>query len=200
VSPGPSTPPIRIRPLPEFHGAVLFEEEAVREMCRFACRGYETRQKRETFGFMYGTLTRDQRLVARRAVYYRGGRKTRSGVVFKDWATIVRIGLRRQELARRLRLRFLGNFHSHVEIAGEVFRGLSDEDRASFGWDPMSVLEAIVFVWPGTARRPARLSGSIVGFEPATGYNYRVRVYAKRLGRVFQARTRVLPSRTVIVF
>lgn len=192
--------PLRIDPLPDFRGPVLFEEETAREMCRLACEGFEAKLKRETYGFLYGTFTRERRLVVRRAVYYRGGKKTRSGVVFKDWPTIIRISRRRHELAGSLRLRFLGSFHSHVEIAGEVFRGLSDEDRDSFRFDPMSVIEAIVFIWPGKGQRPSHLSSSIVGFEPGTGYNYRIRVYAKRRDRVCQARGRVIPSGIVIVF
>jgi hypothetical protein len=178
----------------------LFEEDAVRELCRLACRGYETRLKRETFGFLYGTLGEDRRIVVRHARYYRGGRKTRTGVVFKDWATIRRIIDRRRELARAMRLRFLGSFHSHVEIAGEVFRGLSDEDRESFAFDRMSVLETVVFIWPGESRPHERSPRTIVGFEPATGYNYRIRVYAKRRQAIALVTARVVPSGVVIVF
>ncbi len=172
----------------------------MRELCRLARRGYETPLKRETFGFVYGTLTQERRIIVRRVCYYRGGTKTRTGVVFKDWPTIRRVIIRRRELARSMRLRFLGNFHSHVEIAGEVFRGLSGDDRDSFVFDRMAVIEVIVFIWPGDGRIAGRSSRTIVGFEPATGYNYRIRVYAKRRGSLFHVTARVLPSGVVIVF
>ena len=83
---------------------MLFEEEAVREMCRLARKGYDTPLKRETYGHLFGTFTRDRRLVVRRACYYRGGVKTRTGVVFKDWPTI-----RRRELAGSMRLEYSPN-------------------------------------------------------------------------------------------
>jgi len=41
--------------------------------------------------------------------------------MFKDWARTARLARRRHELARRMRLRFAGSSHSHVEIAGSVF-------------------------------------------------------------------------------
>jgi hypothetical protein len=191
---------LRFPPIPEFRGPVLFEEDAVRELCRLACRGYEAPGKRETFGFLYGTLTDEQRIIVRRACYYRGGTKTRTGIVFKNWPAILRVVQRRRELARKMRLRFLGNFHSHIEIGGEVFRGLSCEDRESFGFDRMSVLEVVVFLWPGDGRVAERSAQTIVGLEPATGYNYRIRVYAKRRHGICQATAKVIPSGVVIVF
>jgi hypothetical protein len=188
------------RYLVSFRGPVLIEEEAVRELCRLAREGYDTPLKKETYGFLFGALTRARRLVVRRSCYYRGGTKTRSGVVFKNWSTVRRIAGRRIELARAMRMRFLGSFHSHVEIAGEVFRGLSDEDRDSFARDPMASLEVIVFVWEGQNHRLERSPRDIVAYEPATKYNYRVRCYARRESRVRQASLRVLPSGVTIVF
>ncbi len=190
----------KIHPLIYFRTPILFEEEAVRELCRLARRGYEIKFKRETFGFLFGTLSKRKRIVVRRSFYYRGGEKRRTGVVFKNWSAIRRIIYRRKELARRLRMRFLGNFHSHVEIAGEVFKGLSLEDRESFFFDPMAIIETIVFLWSGPFKPNRSTSGTIVGFEPRTGYNYRIRVYAKRRNGIRQVRAKVIPSDVVIVF
>lgn len=189
-----------LEPILDFRSPVLFEEAAVRELCCLARKGYRTRFKRETFGFLFGRLTHDHKLIVTRAIYYRGGKKTRTGVVFKDWPTIRRGAKRRRELARQLRLRFLGNFHSHVEIAGWVFKGLSRDDRNSFREDIMSAIEVIVFVWPGRSRTMRSVKGTIVGHEPRTGLNYRIRVYAKRRNGIRQVRARVIPSEVVIVF
>lgn len=183
-----------------FRGPVLIGEDAVRELCRLARNGYDTPMKRETYGFLYGTLTRQGRLIIRRSCYYRGGTKTRTGVVFKDWAAVRRVARRRTELARKMRLRFIGSFHSHVEIAGAVFRGISDEDRESFQNDPMATLELIVFVWKGSSRGIARSDRDIVGFEPATGYRYRIRCYARCSDRIRQVRLRVIPSGITIIY
>jgi len=183
-----------------FRGPVLFDEAAVRELCRLAREGYEASFKKETYGFLFGSLDRNQRLTIRRSCFYRGGTKTRTGVTFKDWPTIARLARRRHELARRMRLRFAGSFHSHVEIAGSVFSGLSDPDRESFLGDPMSTLEVIVFVRQGSARRVARSSRDIVTFEPATGYHYRVRCYARRDGGIRQQTLKVISSGVVVVY
>jgi len=189
-----------IHPLIEFRAPVLFEEFAVRELCGLARKGYETRFKRETFGFLFGTLTTDRRVIIRRACYYRGGEKSRTGIIFKDWATIKRAIRRRRELTSRFRMRFLGNFHSHVEIAGEVFKGLSQEDRESFIHDRMAFIETIVFIWSGPSKPNRSTSGTIVGFEPRTGYNYRIRVYAKRKNGIRQVRAKVIPTGVVVIY
>ena len=186
-------------PVFSFRGPIVFEESVVRELCRLARRGYETRHKSETFGFLYGTLGRNGRLAIRRAVYYRGGRKSRTGISFDDWSGVLRVLTRRQDLARRLRMRFLGGFHSHVEISGKVFQGLSESDRRSLRRDWMAELEAVTFVWAGNGRKPKRSTTSVVGFEPATGYNYRIRVYAKRCSGIRVARVRVKNTRGLLL-
>jgi hypothetical protein len=183
-----------------FHSPILFEEAAVRELCRLAREGYEASFKKETYGFLFGSLDRSRQLTVRRSCFYRGGTKTRTGVTFKDWPTIARLGRRRRELTRKMRLRFVGSFHSHVEIAGNVFRGLSESDRGSFRDDPMSTVEVIVFVWKGTARRVVRSPRDIVTFEPATGYDYRIRCYAKRAGCIRQVSLKVISSGVVVVY
>jgi hypothetical protein len=175
-------------PVFSFQGPIVVEEPVVRELCRLARRGYESRHKSETFGFLYGTLGKTGRLAIRRAVYYRGGRKSRTGISFDDWSSVLRVLTRRRRLARRLRMRFLGGFHSHVEIAGKVFQGLSDSDRRSLKRDWMAELEAVTFVWAGNGRRPKLSPTSVVGHEPGTGYNYRIRVYAKRCSDIRVAR------------
>ncbi|MGB9742139.1 MAG: hypothetical protein ACP5JB_02340 [candidate division WOR-3 bacterium] len=189
-----------IVPILNFRAPVIFEETAVRELCCLARKGYEARFKRETFGFLFGTLTRNRQVIIRRACYYRGGEKSRTGITFKDWATISRALRRRRELSTRFRLRFLGNFHSHVEIAGEVFRGLSPEDRESFLHDRMALIETIVFIWSGPFKPNRSTSGTIVGFEPRTSYNYRIRVYAKRRNGIYQIRAKVIPTGVVVIY
>ncbi len=184
----------------KFRTPILFEEKAVQELCCLARRGYEAKFKKETFGFLFGTLSDDNRIIVRHACYYRGGEKRRTGVIFKNWATISRLIRRRKELARSLRLRFLGNFHSHVEIAGEVFKGLSPEDRESFLYDPMAIIETVVFIWAGPFKPNRSTSGTIVRFEPRTNYNYRIRVYAKRRNGIRLVRAKVIPSDVVVSY
>ena len=181
-------------------GPVLFKEDAVRELCRLARKGYEASFKKETYGFLFGSLDRSRRLTVRRSCFYRGGTKTRTGVTFKDWPTLNRLARRRRELAREMRLRFAGSFHSHVEIAGDVFRGLSEADRESFRADPMATLEVVVFIWKGSNRRAERSPRDIVAFEPASRYNYRIRCHTKRASGIRQVTLKVVSSDIVVVF
>jgi hypothetical protein len=167
-------------PVLAFRPPVVIEPRVVQDLCHHARRGYEASYKRETFGFLYGTLKRDRRLVVREAVHYRGGNKSRTGVWFGDWPSVLRVLNRREQLARDLGMRFLGGFHSHVEIAGTVFRGLSESDHRSFRRDFLAALEAVVFVWAG-GRPVLRPPGnSIAVYERDTDYSYRIRLYAKR--------------------
>lgn len=183
-----------------FRGPILFEETAVRELCRLAREGYEASFKKETYGMLFGRLDRSHRFTVRRPCFYRGGSKTRTGVTFKDWPTIVRLARRRHELAHKMRLRYAGSFHSHVEIAGNVFKGMSDADRESFRDDRMATLEVIVFVWKGNNRRAERSPRDIIAYEPGSRYNYRIRCYAKRASGIRQVTLKVVSADIVVVF
>jgi hypothetical protein len=99
-----------------------------------------------------------------------------------------------------MRLRFAGSFHSHVEIAGNVFKGMSDPDRESFRDDRMATLEVIVFVWKGNNRRAERSPRDIVAYEPGSRYNYRIRCYAKRASGIRQVGLKVVSADIVVVF
>ncbi len=166
------------QPALTFRPPVVVTANALAQLCLHAKRGYEAKWKRETYGFLYGRLCADRRLVIRKAVYYRGGSKSRTGVSFCDRPSVLRLLQRRRELAQRFRLRFLGGFHSHVEIAGTIFCGFSATDRDSFRRDTEAALEAVVTVWAGG--RPRRTVNSLSVYEPATGYSYRLRLYGKR--------------------
>ncbi|HDR00026.1 MAG TPA: hypothetical protein ENN51_07080 [candidate division WOR-3 bacterium] len=190
---------------PVFGPPVLFNEEAVRELCRLARQGYETRNKRETFGFLYGNIVNEtgpagraplRRLVVRHARYYRGGTKTRYRVTL-DEREMLR---RRRGLARELHQRFLGSFHSHVEVAGFVSRGISADDRASFRADREALVETLVSVWAGRRKTLRPTPKTIVAWEPETGYHYRIRAYVRQNGGVRRIRVRVIRSGVVIVY
>ncbi len=188
------------RCLLRFRSPVLFDEHVIREICRLARNGFCKKMKSETLGFLFGRFGSDRRLRVHVARYYRGGRKSRTGVLFKDWFTVRRAHRRRLAIARALGMRYLGNFHSHVEIAGEVFRGLSDDDKESFRRDPYAFLEVVVFVWRGRPRYEPTSTGTVVAFEPNRCLNYRIRVYAKRRSGIRQVPARALPQTLAIIF
>ena len=148
--------------------------EALLVMCYYAKAGYETWGKQEQLGLLFGRVQGGTALV-RHAVLYRARKRARTGVEF-DIPSGVR---RRKELARRLRLRYLGMFHTHVEIAGEVGIGLSSDDIENFLDDEGSALEVLVAVRAVDRRPPGKSSKVLTGFEEETSYAYTVRAYGK---------------------
>ena len=188
-----------LEPILPFREPVVIEPSVLRMVCERACHGYEARHKRESFGFVFGTLARTGRLLVRRAVPYRGGTRTRTGVSFDNWDSVLRVLRRREQLARELGMRFLGGFHSHVEIAGKVFHGFSASDRRSLRRDPHAALEVVTSVWAG-GKLPARASDRAVSlFQEETGYSYRVRVYAKRRPGIRQVKVRVKDRPSLLI-
>jgi len=169
-----------------FRGPIYLTDSVVQEICLRAKIGYEKKMKAETFGFLFGTIDKNKRLVVKKAVYYRGGKKSRSGVVFKHWSQVWHALNRRTELADRFRLRFLGNFHSHVEIGGEVFRGLSADDKESFRLDRNAIIEVVVSIWQSENKEVQPIARGLAGYDPRTGYQYRIKAYTKRGNRIYQ--------------
>lgn len=172
--------------MPLFRSPVYFTDSVVQEICLRAKLGYERKMKAETFGFLFGSIDKEKRMIVKKAIYYRGGKKSRTGVVFQQWSQIWHVIKRRKELANRLRLRFLGNFHSHVEIGGEVFRGLSDDDKESFRHDRSAIIEVVVSVWAGDRNQIPPAIRGLAGYNPKTGYQYRIKAYTKKRHRVYQ--------------
>ena len=154
---------------------------AVLEICAQAKRGYETVQKQEEYGFLFGALPADGHLHIKTAVPYRGGIRSRT-MVDLDGATTKR---RWRQLQRQLRSTFFGSYHTHVEIAGGVSARLSEIDVQQFRSDSDARIELLAVVWASNHRGlPPPLSKTLAGFDPASGYQYRLKAYVKSDGRV----------------
>jgi len=159
----------------------------LQDICEWTRRSYDMRYKPEQVGFVFGTVGLGGRVMVKRAVLYRGGRRTMYGVTY-DLAGMLRS---RQNASRRFRLRALGLFHSHVEIAGRAEYGLSDEDRESFAEDEEAVVEAVVAVREAD-RAPKRTSKKVLfGFDREEGYAYNIRVYGKTRSGIRLLRVKV---------
>jgi len=161
-----------------FKPPVLLYKPAIDELCVSAVNGYEVPYKEEAFGFLFGRLSSEERLVVLRSVAYGGGTRTRTGVDFTpgQWAHAIR---RRRELAATLRLSFAGCFHSHV---GERYKrswGLSPDDRDRILDDEDVAIELLVSVCEGRKGVLSPLSKSISWAIPNTPYQGIIRVYAK---------------------
>lgn len=185
--------------MPLFKSPINLIDSVVQEICQRAKLGYEKKMKAETFGFLFGSIDQNKRMVVKKAIYYRGGKKSRTGVIFEDWSQIWHIIKRRKVLANRLRLRFLGHFHSHVEIGGEVFRGLSKEDKESFLLDRYTCIEVVVSVWSSGRNQIQPIRRGLAGYDPNTGYQYRIKAYMKKRKRVYQISIKYERPRRVII-
>jgi len=185
--------------MPLFNSPINLIDSVVQEICLRAKQGYERKMKSETFGFLFGSINKDKKMVVKKAIYYRGGKKSRTGVVFQHWSQIWHIIKRRKEWANRLRLRFLGHFHSHVEIGGEVFRGLSQEDKESFLLDRYACVEIVVSVWSSERNQVHPTRRGLAGYDPNTGYQYRIKAYRKQRKRVHQISIKYERPKRVII-
>ncbi len=185
--------------MPLFKSPIYLIDSVVQEICQRAKLGYEKKMKAETFGFLFGSIDKDKNMVVKKAIYYRGGKKSRTGVVFQHWSQIWHIIKRRKELAKQLHLRFLGHFHSHVEIGGEVFRGLSKEDKESFLLDRYACIEVVVSVWTSERNQIQPIHRGLAGYDPTSGYQYRIKGYMKRRKRVYQISIKYERPKKVII-
>jgi proteasome lid subunit RPN8/RPN11 len=157
---------------------VLLSVRATETILEAACSGYEARGKEERLGLLFGRVRHGVAEVAHAEVY-RGGTRTRTSAVVEP----AKLRRRANELRSRLRMRFLGIFHSHPEVAGSFSTAPSAEDRQPLFEDPPALVELIVGVWAttnGSRRRPSERY--LVGIDEERGYAWRFAAY-RRKGR-----------------
>lgn len=102
---------------------VLFSRRAVLELARHASRGYGELYKREVGGHLLGYLLRRDFYVGR-AVPYNTPFRSRSG-----WSPDAASFERKGRMLETRRLRWIGIYHSHVEVAGSASTVQSAVDR-----------------------------------------------------------------------
>jgi proteasome lid subunit RPN8/RPN11 len=147
----------------------------LQDICEWTRQAFDKKYKPEQIGFLLGTVEPGGRVMVTRAALYGGGVRTMYGVTY-DAAGMLRA---RRNAARRFRLRALGLFHSHVEIAGRAEYGLSEADRDTFAEDEEALVEAVVAVREAD-RVPKRTSKKVLcGFDREDAYAYNIRVYGR---------------------
>jgi len=110
-------------------------------ICNHADIGYESRYKQERMGFLFGTES-NGKIKITKAVSYKGGLRSRSSTLFDG----NKFTQRANQLMSMFRKAWIGTYHTHVEEDGELFIGLSEEDKESFMDDPIRV-GLIVAIW-----------------------------------------------------
>jgi hypothetical protein len=156
----------------------------VAHLCRLAQSGNEAKRRHETYGFLFGSVAK-RKLVIRKAVFYRGGKNTQAGIAFTN-SEVVTLQKRRKELAARTHLRFVGCFHSHMVIDGDIYKGASEADAVSFIEDKKALLETIVFV----RRCNAMVKHGYSDIFVEKVYDFQIRGYRKVDGKVRRIKVR----------
>ncbi len=173
------------RPQPKYR--VSFARRVLQDICWWTTLGCARRRKQERLGFLFGHVEKKRHVRVTRATLYRGGKRMRAGALVDT----DRMMWRRIVVGKKLGLRGLGTFHSHVSSVGEPAHGVSAEDKQAFMADICALIEVIVAVRPAD-RKPTRTSKrTLIGHESRTGLTYNIRAYT-----VTESGVRMLPVRT----
>jgi hypothetical protein len=159
---------------PEPKYRVSLAPKVLQDICWWTTLGCARSHKQERLGFLFGHVDRNRYIRVTRATLYRGGKRTRTGA----WIDTDRMESRRIVVGRKLSLRGLGTFHSHISSVGEPAHGVSAEDKGAFKDDICALINVIVAVRPAD-RKPARTSKrALIGYEKDIGCTYNIRAYA----------------------
>lgn len=156
---------------------VIIHKSAISEMVLRAAENYEARGKKETIGMLFGSIKHDVVFI-KRAVHYAAHRRTRSQVSY--YGPYLR--KRRKDLSMQMRMKYIGLYHSHVEIAGKVSWGLSDVDKSDFLEDEGAIIDLLAAISASRLKEPRALKASVSALDQETNYYYVVRTYQK-IGR-----------------
>jgi proteasome lid subunit RPN8/RPN11 len=140
--------------------------------------GYEKPYKREILGFLFGRIKARNVEILRVKKYTEG---TRSGVPY-DVKKAHKIA---KAHAKCFKLKFLGKYHTHLEIRGKKSWGLSSVDRKAIR-DENSITEILVGVYSSADWRRLPVIGytqkRILIYDEKRGYRYTVSAYTKQDG------------------
>ncbi len=153
---------------------VKIKKGAIGEIFYRAKLGYEARYKKESIGLLFGKI-RGAKVFIKDAFNYGAHRRTRCEINYSK-ESLIRRG---KKLSSDLGLQFLGTYHSHVEEAGKVNIGLSQEDKEDFIDSKESIVELLIAIRTSDLTKPPTLQISISGLEEKTKYRFIVRAYAK---------------------
>jgi hypothetical protein len=120
---------------------VEITEKIAEYLCEQAGLGYESPYKQERIGFLFGAIDKGCIKITK-AVAYKGGVRKRTGIdIYAD-----NFDRRGHTLSVQLRKKWLGTYHTHVEVDDDIPIGISEDDIDAFA-DNESIVELIVSVW-----------------------------------------------------
>ncbi len=140
-------------------------------LCGQAEAGYEMAYKQERIGFLFGTKGKSAIKITK-AVAYKGGTKKRTNVdVYAD-----SFDKRGEILATQLRKKWIGAYHTHVEIDDDIPVGISEDDIDAFE-EGESVVELIVSIWvTDNASRLKQGKKRLLAIKRFSDTNYRLSI------------------------
>lgn len=153
---------------------ILMHGPAIWEIALRAEENYDAPYKKETMGLLFGCHIHD-RISIKEAVHYAAHGRTRTQVSYNS----VNLQRRRKELSKSLRMRYIGLFHSHVEISGEARLKPSKNDKRDFIGDEDALIDLLITISAREIKRPRRLKTSVVLFDKNKRYYYMIRTYRK---------------------
>lgn len=121
---------------------VVLSTKAAAIIIKAARDGYLAWYKEERLGILLGRLQGNTVFVSIAKVF-QGGIKTRTAVE----VNIRNIERRINHLTSRHRLRFLGTFHTHPEIANSISSALSNEDKVPICEKCVPLIEVVATIW-----------------------------------------------------
>ena len=158
----------------EISNAVL-SRRALENIVKAAKDGYLKSYKQERLGILLGRLKKDTLFVSD-AFLHRGGKYTRTSSMVLESQIDRHIKL----MVSKYRLRFLGSFHTHNEVAKTMSSALSKDDRNPISTKYPPSVEIIASIWVSDS--PLRQSKYYCQVKDG---RYRIRIAAYFFGNTF---------------
>jgi hypothetical protein len=154
---------------------IVLSKRALETIVKAAKGGYLKPYKEERLGILLGSLKKDTLFVSN-AFLHRGGKYTRTSSMVLESQIDKHIKL----MVSKCRLRFLGSFHTHNEVAKTTSSTLSKDDRnpISDTYPPLIEIIAAIRVSDGPLRQ-SKYYGQVKDGR------YRIRIAAYVFGDSF---------------
>jgi len=153
----------------------VLSKKAVAIIIKTAKDGYLAPYKQERLGILLGRLQGDTVFVSN-GILFQGGIKTRTSVSVNSRSIENRI----EHLSLRHRLKFLGSFHTHNEVANNISSALSEEDKVPICENYIPLIEVVATIWVSDS--PLRQSQY---YCQVRCDEYRIRIATYRFGGSF---------------
>lgn len=154
---------------------VVLSKQSTAIIIKGAKDGYLSSYKEERLGILLGGV-QDDTVFVNKAILFGGGIKTRMSVSVNSSSIENRI----KHLALKHRLKFLGTFHTHNEVANSISSALSKEDKVPICDNCIPLIEVVATIWLSDS--PLRQSKYYCQIRSD---DYRIRIAAYRFGGSF---------------